>query len=54
MPDYKIELNMKNPRHRITSPGFPNENYPSNVQIIYEIEVSMPLIYLLDCSNLLF
>lgn len=41
IPDYKIELTMMNPRHSVSSPGFPNENYPPNIQVIYEVELKL-------------
>ncbi|XP_054720436.1 transmembrane protease serine 9-like [Uloborus diversus] len=41
LPDYKIVLSIENPREYISSPGFPYEDYSSNIQIIYEIELKL-------------
>ncbi|XP_035208074.1 cubilin-like [Stegodyphus dumicola] len=40
-PDYIIELDLDNPRHYISSPGFPYKNYPSNTQIIYKVKLKL-------------
>ncbi|XP_055927028.1 ovochymase-1-like [Argiope bruennichi] len=42
VPDYKITLDYDHPREYISSPGFPHEDYPSDIQIIYEIEMKVP------------
>ncbi|GFR09314.1 ovochymase-2 [Trichonephila clavata] len=42
VPDYKIVLDLEHPREYISSPGFPNEDYPPDIQIIYDIEVNIP------------
>ncbi|CAL1295665.1 unnamed protein product, partial [Larinioides sclopetarius] len=39
--DYKITLDYDHPREYISSPGFPHEDYPSDIQIIYEIEMKL-------------
>ncbi|GIY11809.1 plasma kallikrein [Caerostris darwini] len=41
VPDYKIVLDLDRPREYIASPGFPNDNYPPNIQMIYEIEIKL-------------
>ncbi|GFS89165.1 chymotrypsin-like elastase family member 2A [Nephila pilipes] len=42
VPDYKIVLDLEHPREYISSPGFPNDDYPPDIQIIYDIEINIP------------